>query len=278
MGLRINTNLASIVAQNNLGKSQNETEHALAALASGNRIVKAGDDPAGLAISENLRGQIGGIRQARMNAENASSAIQVAEGGLNELNNIVIRLRDLGIQAASDTVSDVERGFLNEEYTQLTKEFDRIAKTTTFGNKRLLDGSGGTFQFHVGAFGGEENIIRYNLDADATAKKLNIDGLQVKDKDDARDNLEKLDKAVEEISRIRANFGAIQSRLSSTTSNLDTQYENLSAARSRIADADVAYETAQVSQNQILQAAGIAVMAQANQMPARAAQLIHAIG
>jgi flagellin len=277
MGLRINTNVASIAAQRNLGKSQQNQEHALQAIASGSRIVRAGDDAAGLAISENLRGQIASIRQARSNSSNATSLIQVAEGGLNEQNNILIRLRELSIQSASDNVSDTERGFLDNEYQQLTDEFDRIAKTTKFGNKNLLDGNGGDYTFHVGAFAGPENQIKYKMDSNSTSSQLGIDGLSIKDRDDASDNLEKLDKALVGISGIRANFGAIQSRLQATTSNLDTQYENLSASKSRLSDADIAYESAQLLQSRVLQDAGMSVLAQANELPNRASRLISII-
>ncbi|MDZ4678120.1 MAG: flagellin [Oligoflexia bacterium] len=277
MGLRINTNVAAIQANRNLGKAQARQEHALAAIAGGSRIVKAGDDAAGLAISENLRGQIASIRQARSNSNNAVSLIQVAEGGLNEQNNIIIRLRELSIQAASDNVSDVERGFLDNEYQQLSQEFDRIARTTRFGNKSLLDGNGGQFTFHVGAFAGPDNRIEYNLDADSTAGKLDISGLAIRDRDDAAENLDKLDKALVNISSIRANFGAIQSRLQATTSNLDTQYENLSASKSRLSDADIAYETGELLQSQILADAGIGVLSQANQVPLRASKLLNVL-
>jgi flagellin len=277
MGLRINTNVASIVAQRNLGKSQERQEHALSALASGNRIVKAGDDAAGLAIAENLRGQISGIKKARENAFNATSLIQVAEGGLNEQANILIRLRELGIQASSDNVSDVERGFLDNEFQQLSQEFDRIAKTTRFGDKRLLDGNGGQFTFHVGAFAGPENRINYNLDADSTAGTIGVSGLSVKDRDEAEDTLAQIDAGLVKLGAIRANFGAIQSRLQATTSNLDTQHENIAASRSRIMDADIAYETAELTQAQVLQAAGIGVIAQANALPERAQKLISLI-
>lgn len=277
MGLRINTNVASIAAQKTLGVSQAREEHALQALATGNRIVHAGDDAAGLAISENLRGQLAGIRMAKNNSNNAVSLIQVAEGGLNEQTNILIRLRELAIQASSDNVSDTERKFLDQEYQSLSQEFDRIAKTTRFGDKRLLDGNGGKFTFHVGAFGGKENEINYNMDADSTANKLNIDGLSIRDRDDASDNLEKIDKAMVGIGAIRANFGAIQSRLQASTSNLDTQYENLAASKSRLSDADVAYESGEAVQAQVLQNASIGVLAQANQMPLRATKLLEGI-
>ena len=274
MGLRINTNVASIDAQRNLGVQQSRNEHALAALSSGSRIVKASDDAAGLAISENIRGQLGGLKQARNNAFNAISLVQVGEGGLNEISNILIRLRELGVQAASDNISDVERGFLNTESQQLLTEANRIAVTTRFGTKRLLDGSGEQLEFHVGPFGGDENVIRYNLNADATASTLGYDGISIEDKDSARDTLEKVDSALLKIGKMRADFGAVQSRMGSTVSNLDIQYENLSAANSRIRDADVARETAELASSQVLQQAAVSVLAQANTFPGVALKLI----
>jgi flagellin len=224
MGLRINTNVAAINAQRQLGIGQERENHALRAISSGNRIVRPGDDAAGLAISENLRGELGGIKKAKENANNALSLIQVAEGGLNEQTNILIRLRELSLQSASDTIDDKERTYLDNEYQQLTKELDRIAKTTNFGSKTLLTGNGGQLTFHVGPYGGENNRIKYNLNADTTANNLDIDGLSITERDDAQDNLERLDKALTKIGGVRANFGAIQSRLQSAASNLDTQY------------------------------------------------------
>jgi flagellin len=274
MGLRINTNLASISAQRNLTASSNRLEHSQEALASGSRIVKAADDAAGLSISENLRGQIVGIKMARNNSYNAQSLVQVSEGGLNEINNILIRLRELGVQSASDTVSDTERGFLDQEAQQLTAEADRIAKTTRFGNRQLLDGSGEELEYHVGPFAGDENIIKYKISADATASTLGIDGVTVGDKEGARDTLNSVDAAIEKLGKMRADFGAVQSRLQSTTSNLDVQYENLSAAKSRISDTDVAYEAAEMSSANILHQASIGVLAQANQNGAAALRLL----
>jgi flagellin len=274
MGLRINTNIASISAQRNLGNSGNRLEHSQEALASGSRIVKAADDAAGLSISENIRGQLAGIKQARNNSYNAQSLIQVSEGGLNEINNILIRLRELGVQAASDTVSDTERGFLDQEAQQLTSEADRIAKTTRFGKRLLLDGSGEELSYHVGPFAGDENVIKYNVSADATSSTLGIDGLSVADKDSARSSLDSVDAAMEKLGKMRADFGAVQSRLQSTTSNLDVQYENLSAAKSRISDTDVAYEAAEMASANILHQASIGVLAQANQNGASALRLL----
>lgn len=275
MGLRINTNVASIGAQRVLGKQQGRMEHAQQALASGTRIVKAADDAAGLAISENIRGQLGGIKMARNNAFNAQSLIQVSEGGLNEISNILIRLRELGVQAASDTVSDTERSFLNAEATQLTAESDRIAKSTRFGNKTLLDGNGEEFEYHVGPFADEaQNTIKYKIKADATNSNLGIDGVDISDKSGARSTLEAVDSALVKLGQMRADFGAVQSRLQTTTSNLDIQFENLSAAKSRISDADVAYESSEMVSSQILQSASVSVLSQANQNGASALKLI----
>lgn len=274
MGLRIATNVASIAAQRVLNKQQKRAEHSAQALASGSRIVNAADDAAGLAISENFKGQLKGMAQARNNANNAISFSQVGEGGLSEVSNILVRLRELGVQAASDTVSDTERGFLNNEAQQLIQEADRIAKTTTFGNTKLLDGSGGQLQFHVGAYGGEENIIGFDFNADATTDSLGISGLGVADKDDARSALESVDGAMSKVGALRANFGAMQSRLESTVSNLDVAYENLSAANSRIRDTDVAKETAEMASANILQSTSVSVLAQANQLPNVALKLV----
>ncbi|HMN69342.1 MAG TPA: flagellin [Bdellovibrionales bacterium] len=275
MGLRISTNVASVAAQRTLSKQQARLEHSQQAIASGSRIVRASDDAAGLAISENIRGQVSGIKMARSNAFNAQSLIQVSEGGLNEISNILIRLRELGVQAASDTVSDVERTFLDQEAQQLVSEADRIAKSTRFGNKALLDGSGEEMEYHVGPFSNEaENVIRYQISADATTGTLGIDGVGLGEKSDARSTLEAVDDALVKIGQMRADFGAVQSRLQMTTSNLDIQNENLSAAKSRISDADIAFESAEMASSQILQSASVGVLAQANQNGMAALKLI----
>lgn len=274
MGLRINTNMASLSAQRVLSVQQKRAEHAAAALSSGSRIVNAADDAAGLSISESLKGQTRGIAQARNNAFNAGSAIQISEGGLNEINNILIRLRELGIQAASDNIGETERGFLNEEAKQLIQESDRIARTTRFGAKSLLDGSGGKMEFHVGPYSGDENKISYDLSADATAKAIGIDSVDISEKEGARETLQTVDDALVKIGGLRANFGAIQNRLLATTSNLDIQYENLSAANSRIRDTDVARESAELASASILQQAAVSVLAQANQLPGVALKLL----
>jgi len=276
MGLRISTNLAAINAQRQLGKQQMRSEHALAALSSGSRIVKASDDAAGLTIAENIKGQVRGLKMARMNAYNAQSLIQTSEVGLSEISNVFGRIRELGVQAASDNISNDERAFLDTEAQQLLTEADRIAKTTQFGTKKLLDGSGEKLEFHVGPFGNtDENVISYTINANATkGGALDYSGISLKDKDGARGALGKMDKATVELGKMRADFGAVQSRLETTVSNLDIQYENLSAAHSRIRDADVAYETAELASSSVLQNAAVGVMAQANALPQQALRLL----
>lgn len=274
MSLRIGTNVASLAAQHNLSKSNAQKLKAIKSLSSGNRITQASDDAAGFAIAENLRGQLKGLEQVKRNANSAVSLVQVAEGGLNEQNNILIRLRELGVQAASDTVSEQEREFLQVEFSQLLEELDRIASSTTYGSKKLLSGSGEEFEFHVGANAGEENIIRYTLDADASSDSLGVSGLSVDDKDNALDSLESIDEGLIKMAEMRSSFGAMQSRLLHTSNHLDNQIENVAGARSLIADADVAKETADLVQADILQSTGVAILAQANNIPRHAERLI----
>jgi flagellin len=206
---------------------------------------------------------------------NAQSVIQVSEGGLNEISNIMIRLRELGVQAASDNVSDTEREFLDLEAQQLLEESERIAVSTRFGNKLLLSGEQDEMEFHVGPYGGDENVVKAQVAADATISTLGVDGVSVADKDSAKDSLGAVDEALLQISRIRADFGAVQSRLITTNSNTEIQYENLTAAQSRIADADIAYESAEMASAQILQQAAISTLAAANQNGMAAMKLIN---
>ena len=274
MGLRISTNVASLSAERQLGVQQKRSQHAMQALSSGSRIVSASDDAAGLAISENLKATTRGLSQARSNASNAGSLVQTSEGGLNEINNILVRLKELGVQAASDTIGDEERGYLNTESKQLISEADRIAKTTRFGNRKLLDGSGDNLEFQVGDHGDADNVISYKITSNATSSALGISGLSVEDKSSARDALGVVDEAMQKVGKMRADFGAVQSRLDTTTSNLDVQVENISAANSRLRDADIAHETAELTSANVLQQASAAVLAQANASPQMALKLI----
>jgi flagellin len=274
MSLRINTNTASINAQRNLDTQQKRNEHAMKALSSGSRITQAADDAAGLAISEKLKADISGMQMARRNAENAVSFIQVGEGGLNEVNNILVRLRELGVQSASDTVGDQERKFIDTEAQALLQEVDRIAATTKFGDKQLLNGSMGEMEFQVGVNSDENSTIKMNVDSDATASSLGVSGLAFDSKSGSRDALDLIDEAIVKVGGMRANFGAMQNRMDTAIRNIDVQNESLSSANSRIRDADIAHETAEYTSSQILQSASVNMLAQANNSSAAALKLL----
>jgi flagellin len=247
-----------------------------AKLSSGSRINKAADDAAGLAISENLKAQIRSARQANRNANDGISMVQVAEGGLNEIGNIIVRMRELGIQAASDTVGDRERGFINTEIQQLKNEAERIAKVTTWGTTKLLDGSTPTFDFQVGLYNNsfEDRISFEAGQNEATLAALGLEGVDYAAKEGAQEALGLLDEAQVRVNEMRSNLGALQNRLQSTTNNLLISEENLSAANSRIRDTDVAEASAELTRNNILLQAGTAALAQANQMNSVALNLI----
>lgn len=275
MGLRINTNIASQEVQRNMRASNASQEAEFSKLSSGKRITKSADDAAGLAIANKINAETKGLRMASRNANDAISLVQVAEGGLNETSSILTRLRELSIQAGSDTVGDAERGYLSLEYEQLVQEADRISKTTSFNGKPLLKGEGDVLQFQVGAFGNEDNRIEFDAGStDASAENLGISGTNVRDKQDALSNLERIDSAIGKVSAFRANFGSIQSRLNSTINNLDTAVVNQESARSRIEDVDVADSTAKLASAQIKNAAGTATLAQANALGNSALRLI----
>ncbi len=277
MGLRINTNVASLNAQRNLTGTKWGLDKSLERLSSGYRINRAGDDAAGLAISENLRAQVRGLKQASRNAQDGVSLVQVAEGGLNEMSSILIRLRELAVQAASDTIGPVERQFLNVEYDQLVSEIDRIADGTEFNGTQLLSGTGSVLDFQVGTRN-DPNIDRLTFDAskaDANSAALGVNLTSVADKPSAQNSLSALDAAIVSVSAMRADFGAIQNRLQSTIGNLAVSVENLSAANSRIRDVDVAEETAELTRNNILLQAGTSVLAQANQTSNTALSLLN---
>lgn len=276
MGFRVTTNLAAINAQRNLVGSQRAIQKSMGQMASGSRINNAADDAAGLAISENIRAQIRSSRQANRNANDGISMVQTAEGGLNEISNIVVRLRELGIQAASDTVGDTERGFLNKEVQQLKEEMQRIARVTTWGSTKLIDGSGTTFDFQVGIFNKQiEDRISFNAgESNATLEALGLADLDYANKEGAQVGLGLLDTAQTTVNGLRANLGALQNRLTSTIDNLAVQEENLSAANSRIRDADVAQSSMELTRNNILLNASTSTLAQASQVNQLALKLI----
>jgi flagellin len=268
MGLRINTNVASLNAQRNLGSTRINMNKSLEKLSSGQRINRAGDDAAGLAISENLKAQIKGLGQAERNAEDGVSLVQIAEGALGELS----------VQAASDTIGGTERKFLNVEFEQLTSEVDRIANSTEFNRVPLLNGTGAVFDIQIGT---RNDPISDRLTFDASSADVNVAALglnlaSVSDKISAQNSLTSIDQAIISVSGIRADFGALQNRLQSTVNNIQVSIENLSSANSRVRDTDVAAETAELTKQNILMQAGTSVLSQANSSTNSALALIQA--
>jgi flagellin len=276
MGLRINTNVSSIAAQRNLGINKLNLDNNLRKLSSGERITRAADDAAGLAISEKLKAHIRGLRQARRNSDDGISLIQTAEGGLSEISNIIVRLRELAVQAATDTVGDAERGFSDIEFQQLKDEINRISKSSEFNGKKLLDGTGGLVEIQVGIHNDPtQDRIKYDsTTTDATIESLGLIGETIAGKEGAQLTLERLDSALTRVNGVRANLGALQNRLQSTSTNLAVTDENFSAANSRIRDVDVAAETADLAKNNILNQASVSVLAQANNAPQFALKLL----
>ncbi len=266
MGLRINTNVASINAQRNLRASSGGLGTAMERLSSGYRINRSGDDAAGLAISENLKAQIRGYNQNIRNSEDGISLVQVAEGGLNEVSAILTRLRELGVQAASDTIGPKERGFLDVEYQNMIEEIQRIAQSTEFNKTPLLMGIGETIDIQVGIRNtpGVDRIAFAVNKANATVEALGLKDLSVREKGLAQFSLAAVDDAINRVATVRADFGALQNRLQSTINNLGVSVENLSAANSRIRDTDMAAEVANMTKQNIMQQAGTSVLQQAN--------------
>jgi len=276
MGFRINTNVSSIAAQRSLSKNNRESQDTLAKLSSGSRITKASDDAAGLAISEKLKANIKSNSQANRNANDGISMVQTAEGGLDEVSSILTRLRELSIQSASDTVGDTERGFTNMEYQNLKQEVERISQVTEFNGIKLLSGQGGKLDFQIGVNNDEfQDRISYDTtQQNAGLDSLGLSDITVENKEGAQGSLGTIDKAIETVSGQRASLGAIQNRLISTSNNLQITNENLSAANSRIRDVDYASASAANARNNILNQAGTAVLAQANQSGQNALRLI----
>ena len=278
MGLTINTNEVSLAAQRHLEVTNNRFKGTIQRLASGSRIVQASDDPAGLAISDNLNATIRSLGAATRNAQDGISLIQVYEGGTNEINNMLVRVRELSMQAASDTIGDRERGMLDNEVQQLKEEMNRVARSTKFGGRELLSGEGNNIEFQVGTNNeAEVDRIEFNPgDTDLRNQALGVANISVLDKESARDNLDVLDEALLKVNEIRARVGSAQTRLNTVVSSQQIFAENLTAARSRIKDADIAQESSNLAKDTILRQAGVAVLAQANQTPALALSLLRA--
>ncbi len=266
MGFRINTNVSALQAQTQVAKVARESQDSFSKLSSGQRINKSADDAAGLAISEKLKAEIKSAQQANRNANDGVSLVQVAEGGLNETPNILTRMRELAIQAASDTVGDVERSMSNLEYQSLKEEMDRISQVTEFNGKKLLNGSGDKLEFQIGT-GGDAYKDRIGLDTgslNSGTENLEVSSLDISSKEGAHESLASVDQAIDRVSSQRAVLGSLQNRLISTTNNLQTYTENMSAANSRIRDVDYAEETAKQARNSIITSAATAVLGQAN--------------
>jgi flagellin len=243
MGFRIATNVQSLSAQRALGEQRAEANKELEKLASGSRIVRAADDAAGLAISEKFRAEIRSTKQANRNAQDAISLIQVAEGGLNEVASILIRMRELSVQSASDTLGEQERQFTDKETQALKAEITRISQTTKFNGNYLLNGEGKPLEFQVGvgAHPERDRIVYDTASVNASSGALGVESISTATKEDAQANLEKLDAAIGLVNSHRAGFGAMQNRMTSTVANLQVSEENMSAANSRIRDADVCF-------------------------------------
>ncbi len=276
MGLRISTNVASLNAQRAMSSSSREMQKNMAQISTGSRITKAGDDAAGLAISENLKSQIRSYGQATRNANDGISMIQTAEQAMGEVSNIVTRLRELGIQAGSDTIGDQERGFIQKEADSLKAEIQRVAESTAFGSRKLLDGTGGVYDIHVGT-GANEKTDWISYDSaitNVTTDNLGIADLDFASKGGARSGLAALDKAQSSVNGSRANLGAMQNRLSSTVDVINTMNENMSAANSRIRDTDIAQASSELARNNVMLQGTTSALAQANQLPQLALKLI----
>lgn len=274
MGLRVNTNVTSINAQRNLSTVSERIGTNFRRLSTGLRISTAADDAAGLAISERLRSQVRSLDQAKRNANDGISLVQTAEGALNEVSSILTRLRELSIQASNGSVSDKDKKTLNEEFTSLVDEVNRIGRSTEFNGIKLLDGSSSSVSFQIG-FGTTTGIDTLSVSLSAAlSTSLALNSLDIGSSGSTTTAITNIDKAIDSISSLRGSLGAVQNRLGSTINNLAIQTENLSAAESRIRDVDVAYETAQLTRNNILQQASISVLAQANAQPQSALSLI----
>ena len=273
MGIRINTNVPSINTRRHLTNSTIAFNKSMEKLSSGLRINRAGDDAAGLAISENLKSDIRALNQAARNAADGISLIQTAEGSLDEVSNILLRMKELAEQSLNGTLSDTDRGYLNAEFSALSGEIDRISDGVDFNGVKLLDGSGGTvaIQVGIGTSGSDSVAVDLGDDLDATGLGLSA---TIDSASGAGTAMDEIDDAISTVVSARGDFGAIQNRLESSIRNINMTSENLSAANSRIRDVDVAHETSSLTSFQILQQAGVAMLAQANMTTGLAMNLL----
>lgn len=276
MGLRVNTNISSIVAQRNLQEVTLRLQRNYSRLASGLRIASAADDAAGLAISERLRAKVRSLQQSVRNANDGISLVQTAEGALSENSAILSRMKELAVQARNGTTSSSDRATLDDEFGSLIQAIDRNASATTYGGVQLLDGTSLTMTFQVGD-GTSPGIDTFTTSlADVTSSQLSLTGLTLNTTSMGTiDNvITNLNLAIDTVNTARGRFGAAQNRLQSTISSLNVSIENLAAAESRIRDVDVALESADLTRNSILQQAATSILGQANLQPQAALQLL----
>ena len=277
MALYVNSNISSLNARRNMANSTKSLDTSYQRLASGLRINSAKDDAAGLQISNRLTSQINGLEQGNRNANDGISLAQTAEGSMDEISGMLQRMRTLAVQSASDTNSADDRTAMNKEVTALKGEIDRITNATTFGGQKILDGSGGTagvFTIQVGADAGTNSTIDIDLSRTTDTTALGINAGAVDTQANASSFITSLDAAIKKVDTYRSDLGAVQNRLESTVRNQSNVSENVSAARSRIRDADFATETANMTKQNILQQAASSVLAQANQRPQVALSLL----
>ncbi|WP_062050203.1 flagellin [Bacillus sp. JCM 19034] len=269
----INNNIPALNTHRQMGINQNHMRSSMEKLSSGLRINRAGDDAAGLAISEKMRAQIRGLDQASRNAQDGISMIQTGEGALDETHSILQRMRELAVQAANDTNVEVDREELQKEVAQLIDEIDRIANNTEFNTQTLFNGelAESGVVFHIGA-NSEQNItVEF---AEMTSEALGVNGLEIATQEGADQAITTINEAIEKVSAERSKLGAVQNRLEHTIANLDNASENLQAAESRIRDVDMAREMMEMTRANILSQASQAMLAQANTQPQSVLQLL----
>ena len=264
MGIRINTNISSINTQRHLLNSTNMFAKSMEKLSSGLRINRAGDDAAGLAISEGLKSDLRALDQASRNAADGISLVQIGEGSLDEVSNILLRMKELAEQSLNGTLSNTERTYLNSEFGNLKSEINRISDSTEFNGVKLLDGTGGSVGIQVGIGTAAADQVSISLSSDLDSAGIGVSGT-IDTSANATTAMGQIDTAISTVTSNRSTFGAIQNRLESSIRNINLQVENLAAANSRIRDVDVAKETSTLTSYQILQQAGVSMLAQAKQ-------------
>lgn len=273
MGLTVNTNVASLTAVNNLSQTTRALSKSFARVSSGKRITSAADDAAGAAVAANLDAQLSSIDAAKRNTNDGIGVIQIAEGATSEVGDILKRMRELAVQSSSETLDTTERAYLDDEVDQLKLEVDRIAAVTEFNGVALTDGTNASLDVQVGLDGTANSTVTVTL-GDISQSGLTITAVDVGTSANAKTAIGTLDTAIDTLNGMRSDYGSSQNRLDSSLRSLETYGQNLSGAMSRIVDADFAAEAAELSKNQIMQQAGLSILAQANGMNQGAVRLI----